>query len=110
MSAQIFEAEDAILTGGAEKISDSAVSGEFYVAQKAGNLSLEIELPEEGYYNIFLYASSPGGNKINNFSIDGLNVDFGILQNSEFSLKKVVSSFKLESGTHQIKILIHGDG
>ncbi len=104
LSAQKFEAETATLTNGAEKISDSSASGGYYVAQNGGDLSMEIDLDEEAYYNIYIFASSPGGDKINNFSINGLNVDFSFQQNSEFLLKKVVSSFKLGSGTHQIEI------
>ena len=105
LSGQIWEAETAILSGGAVKVADVSASGGYFVAQNGGNLSMEIELEEEGFYNIHIFASSPGGDKINNFSINGLNVDFSFTQNSEFTLKKVVSSFKLQAGIHKIEII-----
>ncbi len=104
LQAQKFEAENAILAGGAEKISDSSVSDGFYVAQKDGNLTFDLSLDQEGFYNIYVYAASPGGDKINNFAIDGMNVDFGLSVNTQFISKKVVSSLKLEAGNHQVKI------
>ena len=105
LSAQIFEAENATLAGGAEKLAGGSMSGGFYVAQKDGNLALDLILSEEGFYNIYIHAASPGGNKINNFSIDGLNVDFGFSENSNYISKKVVSSLKLKAGAHLVKIV-----
>ena len=104
LKAQKFEAENATLAGGAEKISDNSMSGGFYVAQKDGNLTFDLSLDQEGFYNIFVYAASPGGDKINNFAIDGMNVDFGLSLNTQFISKKVVSSLKLKAGNHQVKI------
>ncbi len=103
-SAQIFEAEDAILTNGAEVVADTAASGGFYVAQKDGNVAFNITLDEEAYYSIYVHASSPSGKKTNIFSIDGDNVEFTLEQNSSFVSKEVVSVFKLIDGEHQIKI------
>ncbi len=85
-------------------MENNTLSGGFFVAQNDGNLAWEITLAEEGFYNIYLFVSSPGGNKINNFSINGLNLDFSIKQNGEYILQKVVSSLKLKSGKHQVKI------
>lgn len=104
LSAQIFEAENATLTGGAEKIANTASSGGFYVAQNEGNLTFDLSIAEEGFYNISIYAAAPGGNKINRFSIDGMNVDFSVLLNTDFVLQQVVSSLKLKAGNHQVKI------
>ncbi len=104
LSAQIFEAENATLAEGAVKVANSAASGGFHVAQNGGNLALNVALSEEGFYNIYISASAPGGDKINNFSINGLNVDFGFSQNQNFVVKKVVSSFKLKAGNHVVKI------
>ncbi|MBK6284826.1 MAG: hypothetical protein IPF54_21275 [Draconibacterium sp.] len=104
LTAQKFEAESAALTGNAEKISDSSASGGFYVAQNEGNLTLDFNLDQESFYNIYINAASPGGDKINNFSIDGMNVDFGFNLNTAFISKKIVSSLKLKTGNHQIKI------
>ncbi len=104
LSAQIFEAENATLAGGAEKLANASSSGGFYVAQKDGNLTFDLSLTEEGFYNISIYAASPGGNKVNKFSIDGMNVDFSLSLNSNYVLQKVVSSLKLKPGKHQVKI------
>ena len=103
--AQKFEAENAALSGNAEKISNSLASGGFYVAQNEGNLTLDFNLDQEGFYNIYINAASPGGDKINNFSIDGMNVDFGFSVNTAFISKKVVSSLKLKAGNHEVKII-----
>ena len=54
LQAQKFEAENATLAGGAEKISDNSVSGGFYVAQKDGNLTFDRSLDLEGFYNIYV--------------------------------------------------------
>jgi mannan endo-1,4-beta-mannosidase len=104
LQAQKFEAESATLAGGAEKTTDSRASGGFYVAQKDGNLTIDLSLDQEGFYNIYINAAAPGGDKINNFSIDGMNVDFGFSLNTAFVSKKVVSSLKLKAGNHQVKI------
>jgi len=105
LSAQIFEAENATLAGGAEKIANVASSGGFYVAQKDGNLTFDLSISEEGFYNISIYAAAPGGNKVNKFSIDGMNIDFSLSLNSNYILQKVVSSLKLKQGNHQVKII-----
>ncbi len=102
--AQKFEAEDATLAGGAEKVANSAVSGGFYVAQQEGQLSWNITIEEEGFYEIYLIAASPSGNKTNTFSIDGASVDFTLAQNSEYISRKVVSSLKLTEGEHKVSI------
>lgn len=104
LHAQKFEAENATLAGGAQKITDSSASGGFYVAQNEGNLTLDLALDQEGFYNIYVHAAAPGGDKINNFSIDGMNVDFGFSLNTAYISKKVVSSLKLKAGDHQVKI------
>ncbi len=105
LSAQIFEAENATLAGGAEKIANSKSSGGFYVAQNEGNLTFDLSIAEEGFYNISVFAAAPGGNKINKFSIDGMSVDFSILLNTNYVFQQVVSSLKLKQGNHQVKII-----
>ncbi|MBW6537370.1 MAG: hypothetical protein K0B11_20345 [Mariniphaga sp.] len=105
LSAQIFEAENAILTGGAEKIADENASGSYYVAQKDGHLSWELELQEEAFYNIYIHASAPSGGKTNTFSVNNARIDFRLNQTSEFITQKVVSSLKLAAGNHSVKIV-----
>ncbi len=104
IQAQIIEAENATLSGGAEKIADSSLSDGFYVAQKEGNLSWEVTLEQEGYYNIYVFVAAPNGGKTNNFVIDGQSVSFTLEANQEYVLLKVVSSQKLKPGVHQLQI------
>jgi mannan endo-1,4-beta-mannosidase len=102
--AQRFEAEDATLAGGAKKVSSAAASGGYFVAQEAGNLTFYVTLEKESFYDIYIRVASPYGDKINTFSIDGQQVDFSLEQNSQFISLKVVSSYKLSSGNHSVKI------
>jgi mannan endo-1,4-beta-mannosidase len=104
VSAQIFEAENATLASGAEKIANSALSGGSYVAQKEGNLTFEITLEEEAFYNIFIKAAAPGGVKTNNFVINDMGVGFTLAENPDYILLKVVSGLKLKAGKHVVKI------
>jgi mannan endo-1,4-beta-mannosidase len=104
VSAQIFEAENATLAGGAEKLANSSRSGGFYVAQKDGNLTFDITLEEEAFYNIFIKAAAPGGVKTNNFVINEMGVGFTLAENPDYILLKVVSGLKLKAGKHQVKI------
>lgn len=102
--AQRFEAENAILAGGAKKIANGVASGGYYVAQEEGNLTFEISLEEESFYNIYIRVASPHGDKINTFSIDGQQVDFSTSKNSQFISLKVVSTYKLAAGDYMAKI------
>jgi mannan endo-1,4-beta-mannosidase len=76
LTAQTFEAENAILVGGAKKVSDINASGGFYVAQEEGHLTWTVNLQEEAFYDIYVHAASPYGGKTNSFSINNAQVDF----------------------------------
>ncbi|MGC9355368.1 MAG: glycosyl hydrolase [Mariniphaga sp.] len=102
--AQRFEAEDATLAGGAKKISSTAASGGYYVAQEEGNLTFNITIEKEAFYNIYIRAAAPHGDKINTFSIDGQQIDFSISKSSQFISLKVVSTYKLAAGDYVAKI------
>ncbi len=102
--SQKFEAESAILSGGATKVASSAASGGYYVAQNGGYLSFDINVETEGTYNIYIQVASPAGFKANNFSIDGSSVTFSTDQNANYIRLKVVSFVKLAAGTHKILI------
>ncbi len=103
--AQKFEAENATLSGGAEKLALAGASGGYIVSMKEGNLIFEINLPEESTYNISIQAAAPHGEKTNLFSIDDKNVEFYLPNNSPYVLLTVVSGIKLSAGKHQMKIL-----
>lgn len=103
--AQKYEAESAILAGGASTVANSATSGGYYVAQGEGNLTFNLNLAEETYYNIYIQVASPNGIKVNNFVVDGNSVIFNTSQNSSYIKLKVISSLKLAAGAHKVQIL-----
>lgn len=103
--AQLFEAENATLTGGAVVMTDTLASGGKYVAQKGGSLNFSIEIEEEAYYNIIIHASSPSGNKTNILSVDGASIEFKFVQNESYTDLCAVSTIKLSAGNHEVKII-----
>ncbi|MFW5822705.1 MAG: glycosyl hydrolase [Tangfeifania sp.] len=103
--AQRFEAEDATLAGGAEIVASGSASGGYYVAQKEGNLTFNINIENEAYYNIFIHAASPHDDKINTLWLDGEQVDFSLSQNQDYISLKVISNLKLSKGEHTLKVL-----
>lgn len=102
--SQKFEAESAILTGGASKMSSSTASGGYYVAQGGGNLTFNLNLDTEATYNIYIQVAAPYGDKINRLVIDGTSVDFSTLNNSQYIRLKAVSYLKLAAGAHKVEI------
>ena len=102
--AQRYEAENATLTGGASIIVCANCSGGNAVAQREGNLTFTVNMPTEGFYNIYVRAASPSGDKINKFEIGGNTLDFSLKQNNQYSTLKLVSAQKLAAGQHQVKI------
>ncbi len=102
---QKYEAENATLSGGATKETCASCSGGFAVAQGEGNLTFTIEIPEEAYYNIYLHAASPNGDKINKFSMGGNSLDFSLTQNNQYTTHKLISAQKLPAGQLQAQIL-----
>jgi mannan endo-1,4-beta-mannosidase len=103
-NAQKYEAENAVLAGGARKISCTSCSGSSAVAQEEGNLTFNIKIAATGYYDIYIAASAPNGDKINIISIDGSSSDFSLKSSSTYSRIKVVSTFRLTAGDHKIEI------
>lgn len=101
---QKFEAESAILAGGAVKKAGSSASGGYYVAQQEGNLTFNIRFETEGTYNIYIQVASPNGFKANNLAINGSAVTFTTDQNNSYIKLKVVSFIKLAAGDHVVQI------
>lgn len=102
--AQRHEAENATLAGGASKIACASCSGGNAVAQQEGNLTFTVTIPTEGFYNIYIRAAAPGGNKINKFEIGGNSLDFSLKQNNQYITLQLVSAQKLPAGQQQVKI------
>lgn len=103
--AQRFEAEDAALAGGAQKVAGGNASGGYYVAQEEGSLTFNINLEAEGFYNILLHAASPHGEKSNVLEINGASLKFVLAGSSQFKTFQLVSTLKLPAGKHQLRIL-----
>lgn len=101
--AQKYEAENAVLAGGASKQSCASCSGGSAVAQQEGSLTFTINIPETAFYNFYINASAPG-DKLNIISIDGTSGDFSVKQSSEYKKVKIVSTHKLSAGQHKIEI------
>lgn len=102
--AQIFEAENAILSGGAKKVSSSLASGGYYVAQGEGNLTFDIDIESESSFNIYIKVASPNGIKSNILRVDGSSINFNTNHNSYINLK-VASFVKLKKGAHKVEII-----
>ncbi|MGK7391024.1 MAG: glycosyl hydrolase [Candidatus Cyclobacteriaceae bacterium M2_1C_046] len=103
--AQVFEAEEAILSNGAEIVEDPEVSGGAYVAQKDGDLLFNINIGEEEYYDIYINASSPNGDKVNHLSVNGSTLTFGLGKNNQFQKIRLVIRHKIPKGDHKIEII-----
>jgi mannan endo-1,4-beta-mannosidase len=102
--AQKFEAESAVLAGGATKNYSNTASGKYYVAMNDGNLTFNLNFDTTAYYNIYIQVASPNGFKANNLVIDGTSITFSTDQNSAYIHLQAASSVKLTSGAHKIEI------
>ena len=102
--AQKYEAESALLAGGASIIASSTASGGYYVSQGEGNLTFNLTLAEEASYNIYIQVASPNGIKANNLVVDGNTVTFNTSLNSSYIHLKAVSFLRLTAGVHTIQI------
>jgi mannan endo-1,4-beta-mannosidase len=101
--SQMFEAENAVLSGGASKISCSTCSGGWAVSQQEGSLSFNINIPSTGFYNVYIFASAPG-DKINIISINGESGDFSVKESNVYKKTKIVSMYRLTAGSHKVEI------
>lgn len=105
VDAQKFEAENATLANGAEKVSCAGCSGGFAVEQKEGNLSFDIDLTEAGFYSFTIRAAALGGEKTNTLRIDDQATSFFLKANSQYKNLKIVSALKLTAGNHTVEII-----
>ena len=104
LTGPLLEAEKGSLSNGAVAVADATRSGGFFVEQNAGNVSFQVSIPADAFYNIYVNAASPYGDKTNNIVIDGTSTAFTIQSNTAYSEYKVVSTFKLTAGTHTIAV------
>lgn len=99
-----YEAELATLANGATKVTDASRSGGAYVQTQEGDITFNISIPSDTYFDFYINASAPNGDKTNNFVIDGSSVSFNMTKTTTYSNIKVVSFTKLTKGNHTIKI------
>jgi len=102
--SQKYEAESAILAGGAAKQTNSTASGGYYVAQGDGNLTFNLNFETEATYDIYIQVAAPYGDKVNRIEIDGTAVDFSTPSNAKYIMLKAVSFLKLAAGAHKVEI------
>jgi len=102
--AQKFEAENAILAGGAVVQTLASASGGKVVSTMEGSLSLPVTLTQTGSFNVYVYAAAPDGEKTNNFIIDNASATFYLPNSATYSKVKVASAMKLTSGSHTVQI------
>ncbi len=81
---QKYEAESALLAGGATKQASSTASGGYYVAQGDGNLTFNLNFETEATYNLYIQVASPSGYKANNLVVDGTSITFATNQNASY--------------------------
>ncbi|WP_207531839.1 glycosyl hydrolase [Desertivirga arenae] len=104
LTGPILEAEQGTLSGGAVAVADAGRSGGFFVEQNSGSVSFQVSIPSDAYYNIYINAASPYGEKTNIVAIDGVSSNFTIPASATFTDYKIVNSFKLTAGTHTLAI------
>lgn len=102
--AQKYEAENAMLAGGAVKTACASCSGGSMVAQNGGNLTFTANITTAGYFDVNIMGATTGGDKTNTLDIDGKTVDF-VYSSTTYSKITVASKTKLSAGAHTVKII-----
>ncbi|MBC7388203.1 MAG: T9SS type A sorting domain-containing protein [Opitutaceae bacterium] len=104
LNAQKIEAESGVLDGGAVVVTNASSSGGKYVTTNAGNITISTSTATTGFYNVYIYVAAPYGDKQNNFILDGNSAVFATPLNTNYIRLKVISSQKVNAGSHTIKI------
>lgn len=99
------EAELGTLTNGAAIVDDAARSGGKYVALGgSGSIAVSLNVATEEFYDIYIRAAAPNGEKTNNIVVDGTSTSFTLQQNSTYQDYKLISTQRLRTGAHTISI------
>jgi len=104
--AQIYEAEDAVMTGGLESISETGASGGQVVGKFSESedvLTFSVEIPANGSYDLIFNSMGYGGDKTNKVSIDGEYIGTFVTKAEEYN-DAVLSKVVLTAGKHEIAI------
>lgn len=100
-NAQILQAENATLTGNASTLSGG--TGQVVNLQEGG-VSFSFNAPSTGFYDIYINAAAPYGEKNNNIVVDGLSSSFYLPANNSYVHLKSIVSISLSEGNHTIEI------
>lgn len=106
--ADIYEAEDGVLLGGAsvEKLSQG-YNGSGYVAGLANEgdgVKLTVDIAEAGFYDLnFICASQGGDYKENYVVVDGESAGTISVESRDF-VDSILQRVYMESGTHEIEV------
>ena len=103
---QVYEAEDALLLGSNEIVSDSDASGGKAVgrfAEENDSVVFLIQVPENGFYDLAFTGKGIGGEKYNLVFVDGMQI-------GEFRSEKDVyrtdtlQRTELTAGAHEVRV------
>lgn len=101
-----YEAEDAVLTGSLESISEAKASGGKVVGKFAESddvMTFKVEIPADGTYDLIFNSMGYGGDKTNKVSIDGEYVGTFVTKAEEYN-DAVLNRVMLKAGKHEIAI------
>jgi mannan endo-1,4-beta-mannosidase len=104
-SAQKYEAESAVLAGGATKQTCGTCSGGNMVAQQEGNLTFTVNLATAGNFNVYVVAAAPNGQKTNTLDVNGSTADFTLVNDPAYKRVKVAIGQYFNAGNNTVKIL-----
>lgn len=102
LNAQVFEAESGTPANGASIQTDNSASGNQVVSLQGGSWSLNINLSESAFYDLYIVASSTSY-KENNIVINGSSASFSV-DNAAYESIKVASFAKLKAGDNLLEI------
>ena len=99
--SQRYEAEDAVLSGGAIKKNSAIASGGAYVEMVEGNISFSVQVPEAGVYEMKIgFSQTSGTYKIQNVGVNGKTVgSVTFLRSNSFTSVTTVVSLKAGANT-----------
>lgn len=101
-----YEAEDAVLTGSLESISEAKASGGKVVGKFAESddvMTFKVEIPADGTYDLIFNSMGYGGDKTNKVSIDGEYIGTFVTKAEEYN-DAVLNRVMLKARKHEISI------
>lgn len=100
-----YEFEDAKFEGEITVESDAAASGgKVLKMTDSGTITLDFDVPENGTYNLIIYAGGIGGSKQQNLSINGISQGVLAIPESDGCEAVKVPSLSLKKGVNTLEI------